>query len=94
MNLNKSTKERAVDMNGTQDDVERKKATDEKKVAKTIKADVAQQIALLLEQMKNMGETEKNQAAVEANVKDTIAKMSQRMQAGLLKASQDREKAI
>jgi hypothetical protein len=42
MNLNKSTKERAVDMNGTQDDVERKKATDEKKVAKTIKADVAQ----------------------------------------------------
>jgi len=29
-----------------------------------------------MEQMKNMGETEKNQAAVEANVKDTIAKMS------------------
>lgn len=83
MGLCKSTTERANDMHQTQNEAVAKKNTNAGKIARLLKEDFVNQVGTLLEEVKSMQATEKAQAAIEAQVKDTIAKMSERMQAAL-----------
>jgi hypothetical protein len=94
MGLCKSTTERANDMNNTQREVASKKNSNAGKVARQLKEDFVNQVALLVEEVKSVAATEKAQAAVAKQVADTIKMMQQRIKEALEKANEDREKAI
>lgn len=75
MGLCKSTTERANDMNNTQREVVSKKNSNAGKVARQLKEDFVNQVALLVEEVKSVAATEKAQAAVAKQVADTIKMM-------------------